>query len=737
MPLNCQKSVFLLMGMSGLLVSGAAFSAPTQTAITTQPTELSGALKVASTEAQPAAPASGLTALEEKASTQLPEVKVTGWATPAYNQPHTSTATGTQTLVINVPQSIQVIPEDVLRDQASQSLADAIRNAPGVSTNLGEGNRDEFYIRGVKTKSDFFTNGLRDDSEYFRDLYNVAHLDVLLGPAAILFGRGGAGGIINLVTKKAERRRIRHVSLEAGSFGHQRGTFDVGDAIGQSGAFRLMGMSENSGGFRDHDFLRRHAINPEFRFRLGDRTELGFGFSYLKDYRFADRGIPSQDGRPADVPRGQFFGSVDQNRAQSRTEAFNVRISHRFNDHLELRNAFRVSDNKRLYQNVYPAGAVDDQGQVKLKGYWHPNNRLSYLDRLELIADFSTGALEHTLLTGTEFGWQRDNDKQMLPRDGSKSLPGTWPVSDPTVPPVSYTWPGRDNRVVGKEFGVFAEDQMSFGEHWRALLGMRWDRFSVDAHYRQPGVNPDHTYAVDTAWSPRAGLIYKPVDNASIYASVTQTFTPQGANISLSRKSPEGANLAPEKATNREVGGKFDLFDGDLSITAALFQLDLDDVVSKSADGSGDLVSTGAQRNRGVQFSIDGALTSSWDIYANYTHLNAEITQATKDAAVGARVGLVPRDQFSIWTRYALTSHWGIAAGVRGASDKYTSYDNDVVLPRYTVADAMAWYQTNRYRVQLNFDNLTDKHYYPTAGGDNQIMPGAPRNVNLSVSMDF
>jgi len=670
--------------------------------------------------------------------TRLPSVLVMGWLTPqSYIVPQTATATGTDTPLIDIPQSIQVIPETLLRDQGTQSLAEAVRNSPGISVNMGEGMRDEFYFRGVKTKSDFFTDGLRDDTEYMRDLYNIAHVDVLQGPAALLFGRGGAGGLINLVTKQPERASIRELSIEAGSWEHLRSTLDFGDAMGPSGAFRLMARGEDSGGFRDHYFLHRYAVNPKFSFQLGDATQLDLGVSYLSDRRIVDRGIPSLDGRPVDVPRDTFFGAPDQNMSVGRVGAFNAHITHAFNDDLTFSNSLRVSNADRKYLNTYPGNAVDDEGRFKLKGYAHNNNRLNYLDRAALVADFNTGAMAHTLLLGTEVSWQRDNDYQTLPSEGSKNVPGSFSLPDTEIPSIAFPYLDRDNHVVGKELGVYAQDQISLGEHWKAIVGARWDRFTVDADYRNPEVTPNHTYNVDTEWSPRAGLIYKPVENDSFYVSVTQTYTPQGANIALSRKEPDGANLDPEMAINYEIGNKLDLFDGKLSMTAALFQLNLDDVVSEAADGSGTLVNTGKQRNHGVAFSVEGALTPQWSVYANYTHLNARITEATAEADTGARVGLVPRDQFSLWTRYALTSHWGLGGGVHGESDKYTSYSNAVVLPKYAVADLMAYYQTNRYRVQLNLDNVTDKHYFPTASSDNEIMPGTPRSVMLSVGMHF
>ncbi len=667
---------------------------------------------------------------------QLSTITVSGQAPARYSAPPSSTATGTDTPLVDVPQSIQVIPQELLKDQGAQSLADAVRNAPGVSVQAGEGNRDQFYIRGVNTKSDFFVDGLRDDSPYFRPLYNVSHVDVLQGPAAILFGRGGAGGVINLVTKQPERDPIRHFSIDTGSWQQKRGTFDVGGAMGESGAFRVMGLGERSGGFRDHDYLHRFAINPKFRFQLDQRTQLDASFSWLEDRRFADRGSPSEGGRPANLPRERVFGTPGLNIVESTVRTFDVRLKHQFNDHLEIRNAFLATENDRLYQNVYAGSPVDDRGQVKLKAYRHPTNRVSYLDRTELVASFDTGAFSHKLLTGTEFGWQRDNDQETLPGP-SKTLPGRYPVSDPTVLPVSFPYLQRNNHVVGKEFGLFAEDQISLGERWIALVGARWDRFSVDANYLKPGVTPNSTSKVDTTWSPRAGIIYKPVKNDSIYASVTQTFTPQGANIASSRKSPEGADLSPEKATNYEIGNKLDLFDGDLSITAAVFLLDLDHVASSAADGSGSLVNTGKQRNQGVQLSMQGALTPKWNVYTNYSHINAKITSPTKDAVAGAQVGLIPRDQVSLWTSYALTPHWGVGAGLLGASKKYTSYSNNVVLPGFAKADLMAYYKERNYRVQLNLDNVTDRHYYATASGDDQIMPGAPLSVSLNLSVDF
>lgn len=686
-----------------------------------------------------AAPAQVASVASPPAATQLKAIEVTDASPgPHYAAPITSTATGTRTPRLDVPLTISVIPDTVLRDQGAASLSQAVRNAPGVYVQQGEGNRDEFYLRGVKTKSDFFVDGLRDDTEYFRPLYNVAHVDVLQGPAALLFGRGTAGGVINLVTKKPEHRSIRHFSFRGGSFNRMQATADVGGALGEHGAYRVMAMGENSDGFRNNAFLHRYAFNPKLRYNFGPDTELDLSFSWLHDRRLADRGIPSRNGRPVDVDRDTFFGSPDQNVAWTHIMTGSMRLKHRFNDHLRVRNAFLVSRTNRRYTNAYPGSAVNAAGQFQLQAYDHPSSQLSYLERAELVADFETGFLKHKVLGGIEYSWQYGSDVEYTPGP-SKTLmdasnnPRQFTLARPTVSNIAFPFLERSNHLSDNELGVFLQDQISLGEHWKALAGVRWDRYSVTGDYFKSGQHSDSTHY---HWSPRVGLIYKPVENDSIYVSVSESFTPQGARL-LNLQDPSDAKVGPSKAINYEVGNKLKLFDGRFYLTAAIFQLELKDQVSNAPDGSGRLVNTGRQRNRGIELSAQGSLTDKLSVFANYTYLDARITEATTGAQPGDRVGLVPYNQFSVWTRYALTPHWGFGVGIHGADRKYTSFDNDVKLPGFVTGSAMVYYKLQRYRLQLNIDNITDVTYYPTANGDNQIMPGAPINVMLNFSVNL
>ncbi len=640
----------------------------------------------------------------------------------------TNTATRTETPLMDIPQTIQAIPRDLLRDQNAQSLGDTLRNAPGVSVHQGEGNRDEIVIRGVKTKADFFVNGVRDDTEYYRDLYNVEEVDVLQGATAMMFGRAGAGGVVNLLTKQAVRSPIRELTLQVGSWQHRRATLDVGDALGTTSAYRLNIMGEDSGGFRDHDFLHRYAINPVFNFRLGDNTTLDVGMERAYDHRRADRGIPSRGNRPVKLAPETFFGSPQQNFARTTVDSFHAKLEHDISDNLVLRDTFRATRTDKFYQNVYPGSVVASDDTLSMNVYNNATQRDGYFNQAELVQQLDAGSMHHTLLYGLETAVQVNDNAKF----SGNTVKGVL-LANPQINIAVSQNADRNNHVVGHAVGAYVQDQIDLGSHWKALAGIRWDRFAVGARYRLLPAGTS-TQRTDTVWSPRVGLIYKPTTSASLYASVTRSFTPQGSNLALS---PVGAELAPETAVNYEIGGKFNLLGEKLALTAALFQLDLDHVNTPDPLDPTQLVQTGAQRNRGVEVGLTGNVTSRWSVYAGYARLNAEIRSTTQSAPAGAKVGLVPKDQVSLWSRYELNEHWGVGGGWVSQSRVYTSFSNSVVLPGYTRFDALAYYQQGQYRVSLNVNNLFDVDYYATATGDNQIMPGAPRSANLTFNIGF
>ena len=654
-------------------------------------------------------------------------VEVTASLAP-YRAEASATATRTDTPLRDIPQTLTVVPRELLRDQNAHSIADAMKSVPGVSIAQGEGNRDQVVLRGISTQSDFFVNGVRDDQERFRDLYNVQSIEVLQGPAAVLFGRGGAGGIVNLVTAAPQRGAPSEVAAELGAYGHKRATAQLGGPIGAGGAFLLSVMGEDSGGFRDGFFLHRYALNPSFSVRAGSHTSVTAGFERLYDRRLADRGIPSRNGRPADVPPSQFFGSLNQNQAVSGVDSAYATIEHRFSPSLTLRNHTLVGRYDRTYQNVYPGSAISAANTLTLAAYNHDVDRTNAFNQTDLTWRARTGGVLHTLLAGVEAGHQFQDER----RHTAVAIPNV-PVSLSVRDAAFATAPlAVDRHASADVLAGYAQDQIALSSRWKAVVGARVDRFAVSVQDHLPG-SPDLA-RVDTAVSPRAGLIFQPTDTVSLYSSYSYTFLPSGQTLGLAANTAE---LGPENARNYEVGAKLDLLEKRLNLSAAVFRLDRNNVKNTAPDDPTRLVLTGQQRTEGVTLSAAGSLTRNWKLYGGFAHLDGRITKATTAAPAGRLVGLVPRNQLTLWTTYDVTPHWGGGGGLVDQSQVFTSFSNTVVLPGYTRADAVLYYTFATHRLALNAENLFNTAYYPTANGDNNISPGAPRRVQLSFRAGF
>ena len=654
-------------------------------------------------------------------------VSVAGHFSP-YRPEQTSSATRTDTPLRDIPQTVNVVPRDLLIDQRAQSIADVVRNVPGVSIAQGEGNRDQVVLRGISTTSDFFVNGVRDDQERFRDLYNIERVEVVQGPAAVLFGRGGGGGIVNLVTRQPMRGAPSDVTLELGPYDHKRASGQFGIPLGATGSLLVSAMAQDSGGFRDDYFLRRYAINPTVGVRFGSRSNLTVGFEHFNDHRLADRGIPSQQGRPADVPVSQLFGSAEQNDSRSGLDSAYARFEYRFNPSLMLRNTFLAGKYDKSYQNVYPGSAIGAAGTFTLSAYNHDIDRTNTFNQTDLVYSTRFAGIEHTLLGGVEIGHQFQDEI----RHTAAPIPNVTVTN--SVRNASFaTAPLAIDRHASSDIAAsYVQDQLAITTHWKALVGARLDRFRVAVDDHLPG-STDLARS-DLALSPRAGMIYQLNGSASIYSSYSYTFLPSGQTLGLT---PTTAVLGPENAKNYEAGVKLDVIDKRLGVALAAFRLDRNNVKNTDPADSSRLVLTGQQRTDGVVLSLAGNLTPQWRVYGGYANLHARITADTVAAPAGRSVGLVPRNQLTIWSTYDVTARFGAGAGVLSQSGMYTSFTNQVRLPAFTRADALVYYRFGRYRLAVNAENLFNTKYYPTANSDNNISPGAPRNINCSLRAIF
>ncbi len=651
--------------------------------------------------------------------------------------PRIASATRTDTLLRDVPQSVTVIDHVVIRDQAMRGMADAIRYVPGIGVAQGEGNRDQLVFRGNSSTSDFFVDGIRDDVQHVRDLYNVERIEALKGANAMTFGRGGVGGVVNRVPKQADWSDAREVALQAGAWDERRASADLGRGFGDA-AVRLTAVYEDSGSYRDGVGLERYGFNPTFAYRLGARTTLRAGYERFHDERTADRGVPSFGGRPLETDPATFFGDADRSRARVTVDALSTELEHA-GSRATVRAHVRYAAYDKFYQNVFP-GAVNAAGsQVALTAYNNATDRRNLFGQTDVVLKPTTGGVAHTLLLGAELGRQVNDDFRntgYFTSLGPDVTSFTAPVGSPTVTaPIEFRQSATDadRHAEATTAAVYVQDQVELTRHLQAVAGLRYDRFAIDARNNRTAEELSRT---DGVVSPRLGLIVKPVPAASLYASYTRSFLPR-AGEQLSSLSASNRNLEPEDFRNYEVGAKWDLPLG-LSLSAAAFELQRGNVAV--ADPVDPTVThlVDAQRTRGVEVGAMGALSDAWTVVGGYAYQDGEITRSLSPTAeAGAELAQVPHHSFSLWNKYALTPSWAVGLGVLHRGDSFTSTDNAVVLPGFTRVDAAVFATFGRVRAQVNLENVLDTDYHAFAHNNNNITPGSPRSLRVGLSTGF
>lgn len=678
---------------------------------------------------------------------------------PDYEAPVITSATKTDTALRDVPQSVTVLTRDLIDDQAMRSIADVLRYVPGGQIAQGEGHRDQIVLRGNNSTADFFIDGLRDDVQYYRDLYNVERVEVLKGPNAMIFGRGGGGGVVNRVLKKAGDEPFREVTLQAGSWNLYRGTADLGAALSDNAAVRVNALYENSESYRDYMDLERWGVNPTATLRLGEATSLHVSYEHFEDDRTVDRDVPSDAGlravgavaRPFGRDRSQFYGNPDVSFSTANVDILTAGIEHRFSADLTLRSQLLYGDYDKFYQNVYAGSAVSvpttgafaGVQSLELAAYNNGTQRENLISQTDLIWKTATGAIDHTLLIGTEFARQETSNRR---KEGQFT---TAPRPTPTSPiperlrvatanpvsfaPVVFGRTTQNNDGTAKVAAVYVQDQIDVTDQLKLVAGLRYDRFELN--FTNKVAAATRFERSDDLWSPRAGVIYKPIEPVSIYASYSRSYLPQSGD-QFSSLDLTTAALKPERFENIEAGMKWDLKPG-LALTAALYQLDRDNTRAPGAT-PGTTVLTGSQRSKGFELGLSGAITEKWEVLAGLALQDAEITSTTSAAPAGREVPLVPARTASLWSSYRPTERFGFGAGVVSQSRSFTSVSNAVELPGYTRFDAAVFVKlTDNLKAQVNIENLFDERYFGTAHNDNNITPGSPRAVRASISARF
>ena len=638
----------------------------------------------------------------------------------------TVSSLGTPTAVLDVPQSLSITTADVIDERGFNSIGDIIDYTPGVNQSQGEGHRDAVVFRGVRSTADFFVDGVRDDVQYYRPLYNVEQVEILRGPNALFFGRGGAGGVLNRVSKKGViGQDFNAYKFGVDSFGAAELQVDSNSAVNEDVAVRINAYYERYANHRDYYDGDGYGVNPTVQFKLSDQTTLNASYEYLDHTRFIDRGIPTDPttGEPVDALNGVFFGDKDLNESEFEAHVLRLDLAHSFSDETAAKVTLSYGDYDKAYANFYADKYDAGANTVDLKGYIDTTNRSTLTLSSSLSHDFETGTVDHALLLGAEYlNTSNDNDRYKASTSSGVNIFTDLPSFSSSFSSTAYDDTSADLDVMS----IFIQDTVALSESFDLVLGARFDTFELDVTGIRKGGSSADGSSSDDNLSPRVGFVFKPVDDLSVYASYSETFVPQSGEqyADLAGKEALDAN----EFTNLELGAKFDIQDG-FSLSAAVFKIE-QDLVESFGDGSRIV----RDEIDGFELQFTGQITSLWSINAGYSFLDGE----THD---GDRPFELPENMFSLWNYYQVSEKLGLGLGAiyqdeSQIKDK-SGYD-PAVLPDYVRVDAAAYYTINEdLSLQLNIENVLDETYYPSSHFVNQATVGAPINARISISGRF
>ena len=654
-----------------------------------------------------------------------------------------SNSVKTPTPILDVPQSLSIFTAQDITDRGITSIGDIIDYSPGVNTSQGEGHRDSVVFRGVRSTADFFIDGNRDDVQYYRALYNVEQVEILRGPNALLFGRGGTGGILNRVSKKAQLdQSFTDYKLSADSFGSLGGQVDTNFITSNDSAIRVNAMLEQLDNHRDFYDGTRIGFNPTARIELSDSTLLDLSYEYINHDRFIDRGIPTGDnGRPVEALKDIVFGDPENNYHEVDAHVFKALLSHQFADNVKGNFSLYYGDFDKVYANFYASGYDQAANEVELDGYIDNTVRDSVNMSANIVSEFRAGGVGHTLIVGGEYIQTNSDQNRYNPvfssnQDDRERFDVSRPLTFSGLTGINangmnvstgFTDLNDDTRVNLDVLSLYIQDEIELSEQFDLVIGARFDRFDIDVFNADPSVLEERQ-RTDQELSPRGGLVYKPMENISIYASYSESFLPRSGEQYTDINGSDD-KLDPDTFSNRELGIKWDFAQG-LSLTAAVFENQQSS--PQVADNDPATLDVVDSEISGFEFQLAGSLTEEWSISANFSSLDGEIVD--RNGPTGRSPRELPETTASIWNAYQVNEVFGLGLGIIYQDESFINTSNSAVLPSYTRIDASAYYDlSDNLRVQLNIENITDELYFPNAHSTHQATVAAPINAMLSL----
>lgn len=661
----------------------------------------------------------------------------------------------TAELAKDIPQSVTVISGQLMFDRGNDTLKEALRNIAGLTFNAGEGGRigDNINIRGYSAANDLFLDNIRDNAQYNRDLFNIEQVDVLRGSASMLFGRGSTGGVVNQVSKKPFLSNQGEAQVTVGTDNYKRGTVDDNKVLGENTAVRINAMKTDADSYRDTVSTDRTGLAASISTGIGTRDEFNLSHMHLNYDDTPDFGTPWVNKKPMDVPVSRFYGrssDFQKDNADITTASW----VHRFDKDTTLTTALRYSNverelhatQARLVTTTDAAGNAvwNNNSQVNRGNHWRGGQDKTYTLQSDFATKFDAGGLRHNFVAGGEYAkenvqrWTFANNLTAAQNAAVANAPNSAGNPNPDSPlPAGYldfhkTNPGSFD---GTNLSLYAQDTVELTKHWKVLGGVRFDKFRVEGNNFRP---------VDfNVWSYRTGLMYQPFENHTYYASYGTSFNPTTEGYTAN---PATSEVPPEKNRNIEIGAKWDLAGGDVSLRTSIFRSEKTNErnidLPTNPGASGAVTLSGARHTDGIEIEAAGRITPNWEVFGSAAWFRAEIDKvginanASTQDTLGKRPGNTPTHAFSLWTTYKLGGGWKIGGGLESISDR-TPADNYVnIAPAYTRFDALIAYEQENYYVKLNINNVLNEKIYDTLYRG-FLVPGTSRTAQLSVGLKF
>ena len=642
----------------------------------------------------------------------------------------------TPTPIIDVPQSLSIVTDEDIRKQGIREIGDIVRYTPGVNTSQGEGHRDAIVFRGVRSTADFFQDGVRDDVQYYRSLYNVEQVEILRGPNALLFGRGGTGGILNRVTKKAEiGEQFGSFDIGVDDFGAFDFAADYNTTTGDNTALRFNLHSDTLENHRDMYDGDRTGFNPTLKIQLSDRTTLDLSYEYADHERFIDRGIPTANGKPVTALKNVVFGTADINVTTLEADIFRGTVTTDFSATSKAIFSVTSSEFEKMYQNLYASGYDLDSNVVTLDGYRDPTERENLIMSANLVNELQIGSSTHTLLIGAEIVdtenanerfdtyWSTtQNDKESFnvsrPLNISANSAGVATGVDFTTKLKSRTT--SDIEVTS----FYIQDQIDVSDNLVILLGGRLDQFDITVDDLKAGTSQSRE---DDEFSPRAGIIYKPMENVSWYVSYSESFLPRSGE-QYKKLTASSAALDPDVYESTEIGVNYDLTP-DVSLRVSYFDSE-QTIATRDESGEGAEI-VGLQVD-GIELEVKGELSDQLYLSFGYSKLDGETSS-------GGEPREIPDSTMSLWTTYQVNDKFGYGLGItRQGESNISNNKPGLVLPDYTRVDFALFYDvSDDLSIRLNVENINDELYFPHSHSTHQASVGEDTNARLSITRRF